>query len=161
MSAAAQEIWLTGRRWNERYRYDPATGAVIGREEVTSKAPGDGVGRSCRGRFLAVYVDPETDELTLQIANDRIAIGDDISATYRKRLAGLRSELTVLSGSEILMSVRAFTPARFALRRVDLGYDELDESNDDFLMDVADIVNSRARQEAFRSARGEWEEGHD
>jgi hypothetical protein len=158
---ASDGIWLTGARWNERFCLDPATGEIVDRREVYDHSPGDGVGRSCGGRFVAVYIDPETDELTLQVAKERVVLGDDVSATYRKRLAGLGSELTVRSGSAIVVSVRAFTPARFALRRVDPAYDELDESNDDFLMDVADIVNSQARQDAFRSARDEWAEANE
>jgi hypothetical protein len=158
--ARTPDVWLTGQRWNERYRFDRNTGTVVGRAEVTDHWPGDGVGSPCGRRFVAVYVDPDSDDLMLQVGKTRVRLDDDVSAIYRRTLAGMRSELTIRAGADAVLSLSAITPARFVLRRVDPGYDELDELNDDFLMDVADIVNSRERQDAFRSARDRWEETH-
>ncbi len=71
------------------------------------------------------------------------------------------SLLSVSRPGEPKLVVAQRTVTRALLRRVDPAYDELDESMDDFLADVADIVSSEARRDWILEIKdpdaGPWE----
>ena len=156
-------MWLSSaQRHNVDFLFDVVAGRV--RRKVVlpgTGGPTAGIGRRCGRRFVAVYVTRDREELVLQIDDRRFELDGDTRATHRRRLGGLVSELEITRTGEPQVLVRQATVAPAILRRTDPAYDELDESLDDFLGDVADIVASHERQEWFLKvsdpAAGPWE----
>jgi len=74
---------------------------------------------------------------------------------------GAVSRLAVSRPGQPDLAIRQLTPGIPIFRLVDPAYDELDETFDDFLGDVADIVNSADRQESILKYKdpdaGPWE----
>lgn len=110
---------------------------------------------------MAVYVGSDPEAVYLQVDGRRLELDGKTTATYCRLLRGFFSELIIFRGGEEEIRVRQPTVARALLRRTDPGYDELDEAGDDFLADVADIVNSADRREWLLKVKaataGPWE----
>ena len=156
-------IWLSsGQQHNVDYLFDVAAGRV--RRKMVLPGTGGttaGVGRRCGRRFVAVYVAPDRDVLVLQVDARRFELDGETRVTHRRRFGGLLSELKISRPSAPDLLVRQATLAPAILRRTDPAYDDLDESLDDFLADVADIVDSEERRDWILKIKdptaGPWE----
>lgn len=140
-------VWVSGERFNVDYLFDIRQGRVL-RRLVLNERGGTtgGIGRRCGGAFVAVYVKPGGDEIVFQVDERRVTLDDDTRASHERRLGGAMSLLTVTRPGEPRLSARQWNGAGALLRRVDPGYDQFDDLSDDFLADVADLVNSAQRR---------------
>lgn len=160
MSEALRRVWVTGRRWNIDYLFDTAKGRVV----TPVKLPGHGgrtagIGHWCARQFVAVYVDLDG-EVFVQVNHRRMPIDGVTAAMHDERLGGFGSLLTVVRPGFQDLTARAWLVKSSLRRRFDRGYDELDRAFDDFLADVADIVNSRERRDQLAEIKdaeaGPW-----
>lgn len=141
-------MWVSGERFNVDYLLDVATGRVLRRVALDQRGgTTGGLGRSCGGAFVAVYVARGRDQLVLQIGGERVPLDVTVRATHRLKLGGALSRITVSRASGPDLSARQWIVPGAVLRRVDPGYDDLDALGHDFLADVTSIVNSQERQE--------------
>lgn len=140
-------VWLSAERYDVAYLLDIATGTVQRRVKKGSRAGAlAGMGRRVRGCFVAVYLDPQGAGPILQVGRDRFPLDGSILMTSEVRHGGLSSRLFIVREGRSPLIVNQWTVARALLRRFDPGYDDLDESCDDFLSDVADIASSPERR---------------
>jgi hypothetical protein len=153
-------IWVSGRRWNVDYLFDTATGLVVTRLKLPS--PGGrtaGIGHWCGRSFVAVYVDFEG-EVFVQVDERRMPVDGTTAALHDERFSGLMSALTIVRPAFQDMTARAWLIGSEVKRRLARGDGELDRSCDDFLADVADIVNSRERRDRLAEVKdpeaGPW-----
>jgi hypothetical protein len=157
-------VWLNGPRYNVRYLFDPGSGQVV-RTVKLPRAAGNtaGVGRRCGTSFVAVYVAPDRRSLFVQVGGDWLPLDGATVAVHERRLGGTVSRLSITRPGGRPLGARLLIPASALLWRLDPGYDELDRSMDDFLADVADLVNSEARRDWFVTVKdpdaGPWEVG--
>jgi hypothetical protein len=150
MKHPPHRVWVNGERYNVEYLFDVAAGEVVQRLVLPGRGGRTGgIGRYCGRVFVAVYVAPGGDELVLQVGGCRFPLDGLTKATHSRRWRGAFSELLITRPGEADLLVHQRTLARALLWRVDPAYDDLDESMDDFLMNIADIVNSESRQRWF------------
>lgn len=155
-------VWVSGDRFNVDYLIDTDRGEVL-RKVVHQERGGTtgGMGRQCGREFVAVYVAPDGEGVVLQVGERRIDLDDGSRAIHTRRLGGAISQLTVTRPGEPDLSVRQWNGGGAFLRRVDPAYDDLDDLSDDFLRDVANIVNSPERRtwllEIKDPAEGPWD----
>jgi hypothetical protein len=108
-----------------------------------------GIGRRAGRHFVAVYVAPDRASVVLQINALRLELDGKPRAIHKRRLGGTISELVVSRPGEPEARVRQSAVGPAIRRVVDPFYDGIDEMVDDFLADVAEIVNSEERRHWF------------
>jgi hypothetical protein len=156
------KIWLTGERFNVDYLFDTATGEVL--QKLVSRgldATTAGTGRYCCRRFVAVYVAPDHSGVVLQVDGARFPLDGRTKVEHRRRFGGTLSSLSVSRPGQEDVSVNQLTVGILISRLIDPAYDELDESLDDYLADIADIIRSDERQQSILAHKepdaGPWE----
>jgi hypothetical protein len=155
-------VWVSGKRFNVDYLLDTSRGQIL-RRVVDNGRGGTtgGIGRYCGQSFVAVYVTPGRDGLMLQINGRRMPLNDETEARHVRSLGGLASRLTVSRPDQPSLSAWQLNLAGVLMRRIDPARDEVDELNDDFLADVANIVESEERRDWFLEtkdpAAGPWD----
>lgn len=143
-------IWVSGERFNLDYLLDTATGEVLEtRHHPTRGGPTGGIGRQCRRHFAAVYVRPDRGGLTLQVGASEVDLDERTSAVHGRRVAGALSTLTVSRPGSPDVTISQWNVGGSLQRIIDPAYDDLDRSMDDFLEDVAQIVESKARRDTI------------
>ena len=160
MSEALRRVWVTGRRWNVDYLFDTASGRVV----TPVKVPGDrgttaGIGHWCGRQFVAVYVDLDG-EVFVQVNERRMPIDGITAALHDEPLGGFASTLTVVRPAFQDLTARAWLLRSSLRRRFVRDYGVIARAYDDFLADVADIVNSRERRDQLVAVKdpeaGPW-----
>lgn len=163
MRASTEDlVWLSGERFNVDYLFDTSLGRVVRRVVLPERGGVTaGMGRPCGRQFVAVYVGHDPGSIFLQIDAQRFPLDGLTEAKHRGRLHGFRSELVVVRPDMEPVRVRQWTPTRPISRVIDPAYDGLDESVDDFLSDVVDVVESERRREWLSEVKdrtaGPWE----
>lgn len=163
MTSSDSRVWLNGERFDVAYLLETTSGSVqrhVRKGQRTGQTAG--MGQRIGRHFVAVYVDPNSAELVLQIGHLRFPLDGSVLIGHVIRNAGLTSRLIVGREGQSPLIVRQTTVARAILRRIDPTYDDLDESCDDFLADVADIAHSPERRrwilETKNPTAGPWED---
>jgi hypothetical protein len=155
-----RRLWVSGRRPDVDYLFDTATGRVI----TPVKLPGNcgrtaGIGHWCGRQFVAVYVDFDGD-VFVQVGARRMPIDGMTAAFHDAPAGGFRSMLTVVRPAFQDMTARAWLLRSTLRLRFERGYNEIHRAYDDFLADVADIVNSRERRDRLAAVKdpeaGPW-----
>lgn len=105
-----------------------------------------GVGQRVGRKFVGVFVHPDSHEIILRVGQRELPLDGSTDIHHKTKICGAVSKMVVRppGGDEIVVS--ALTLARAFLRKMDPGYDDLDESMDDFLAAVADIAASEERR---------------
>lgn len=161
MSPKVGRVWLNGERAGEHHLLEVSSGMVI----KTVRLGGDdrataGVGRRCGGQFASVYVNQDSG-IVLQVDRDKFPLDGQTILSHESRFGGLMSILRIRRPGMKPRKLYRMNIAGALLKRVDPGYDELDESVDDFLADLADIAASDHRRAWLREVKdplaGPWE----
>lgn len=156
------QVWLKGDRFDVAYLLELETGRV---SRFVTKGheigPTGGFGRRVsRGTFVGWFVDPRSETLKLHVGQRDFELGSRMLASAVVGPAGLYSRLEILTDDGERIRLKQRTLARALLLRFDPAYDELDESIDDFLAQVAHVVNSDEAQvrvlDALDPRSGPW-----
>jgi hypothetical protein len=147
MKPTSRGVWLTGERFDVAYFLDLDSGQIQ-RFVTKGSRIGETAGICGRvsGGFVAAYVTPTDGTLVLQIDNVAYPLDGSVRAVHQNGWGGLSSRLVIEPPDGPAVRVEQRTPARAILRKVDPGYDSLDESMDDFLADIADLASSPERR---------------
>lgn len=145
--SSASPVWLNGERFDVAYLLTPG-GRAVRRFDMKKVRVGNtgGMGQRVGRKFVGVFVHPESKEVILRVGHREVTLDGSVNIHHETKLGGVISQMVVRpsDGGEIVVS--DLTPARAILRKFDPGYDDLEESMDDFLADVADIAASEERR---------------
>ena len=147
MSLSPERVWLNGERFDVAYLLETSTGKI---ERFVS--PGlrvgvtAGVARRISSEYICVYVSPSSGGVFLGVRGRSYLLDGSLVARYARCWGGVASVLYLTPPGEQTFRLMQLTLGRAFSKRVDPGYDSLDESMDDFLGDVADIVGSPRRR---------------
>jgi hypothetical protein len=130
--AGLRRVWVTGQRWNTDYLFDTRTGRVVTPVKLPCRSGKTaGVGNWCGRQFVAVYVGHDS-EVYVQVGTRRMQVDGITAALHDAPLRGLRSKLTLV---------------RPAFADITASLWLIGGNHDDYLADVADIVNTRERRD--------------
>jgi hypothetical protein len=161
VSERQQRIWLNGDRYNEAYLYETSTGRARRFRTEGGSVEQRATATPLRGKFVAVYVEPDGTSITVQVGCTRYPLDGRTHATAKVHAAGLYSTVTIAREGHRSIRLTQRTIARWILRRFNPAYDDLDEMMDDFTSGIAGLVSSEEAQASYMNvkdpAAGPWD----
>lgn len=153
-------IWLDGDRYNEAFLFDIASGKAKLCKSKQRIGVTAGAGSYLSRRFVAVYVEPDREHVTLQVDQIRYPLDGQTTAVSSVRGRGLYSTLSIERPGLPSVHLRQRTIMRAILQRLDPTYDALDEFMDDFAVGIAGITSSEEAHASYLKvkdpAAGPW-----
>lgn len=148
MNDSSIGVWLTGERFDVAYFLDFASSRI--RRFVTKGSEIGETGGVCHRlgvSHISWFVSPDNGHLMLRAGASLVPLDGTVPMMHTVGCGGIVSSLVIGVEGGSPFRISKLTPARAILRRFDPAYDELDESTDDFLADIADIASSAERRE--------------
>lgn len=156
-------VWLHGERFDIAYLLEPGRWKVrrfIAHRKPVRPTAGFGQ-RVNRWGFVGWYVHPRTRDLQLRVAGRDFRFEHLSCARATVKFGGLATRLEILPTGGDRLVVDQRTIRRAVLSRIDPAYDGLDEAMDDFLAEVARLINSNEVQQRVQRTLdprdGPWE----
>ena len=157
---SVSSVWLRGERFSTYYLLDTRTGGAPRKFVLEERVPTAGFGQWCGNQFVAVYSEPAGTGVCVQVDRTRFPLDGRTEAKQRGRLLRTLSVAQIAREGAAAVTVRQWTPWRLIRRVLDVSYDELDDAGENFLGEVARLVNSVDVQDFRKRNRptaGPWQ----